>query len=223
MSDRRDRTDSLPPGPSPTPCSTRGTCSTRTGLVAQEPGSLAVRRADPRAFSEADGSERWSMRTECLVDPRPRHPCCRCGSGACRSSTARSVEAAELRSDAALFARWSRSRSGGERLRRLGRGGRADGRPDLAPVASHSSRPDRRRTVARGAFAFAGGTEIELIVTSDGVVAGRIVRQPRNCRRVGWSSMATTWSTEGGPLREGGRHGGEHQRLGRARSLGATT
>ena len=23
----------------------------------------------PRAFSEADGSERWSMRTECLVDP----------------------------------------------------------------------------------------------------------------------------------------------------------
>ena len=24
----------------------------------------------PRAFSEADGSERWSMRTECLVDPR---------------------------------------------------------------------------------------------------------------------------------------------------------
>ncbi len=23
----------------------------------------------PRAFSEAEGSERWSMRTECLIDP----------------------------------------------------------------------------------------------------------------------------------------------------------
>ena len=40
----------------------------------------------PRAFSEAEGSERWSMRTECLVDPggRPRSPC---GSAASSPST----------------------------------------------------------------------------------------------------------------------------------------
>ena len=62
------------------------------GLVAARTrcaGSSAC--STPRAFSEADGSERWSMRTECLVDagrraPRPHAS----ASAACRRSTGRS-------------------------------------------------------------------------------------------------------------------------------------
>ena len=42
----------------------------------------------PRAFSEADGSERWSMRTECLLDAGPDAGL-GSASAAFRSSTAR--------------------------------------------------------------------------------------------------------------------------------------
>ena len=55
---------------SPTRCSTRATCSTRTARrrrknqVRWQWGVLF-----PRAFAEADGSERWRNRTECVVDP----------------------------------------------------------------------------------------------------------------------------------------------------------
>ena len=72
----------------------------------------------PRAYSETDGSERWSARTECLVDARRPAPSPRssgCVSAACRPSAAGSRPACRgrgslppcLRSDRSTPSRWT--------------------------------------------------------------------------------------------------------------------
>jgi hypothetical protein len=127
----------------------------------------------PRAFSEADGSERWTMRTECLVDAGP---------GAtlavrvrCLQVQHRSVESFVSSDGPASkgghFAPADSLEIGGnlvmdwdEALDRI---------VDLPPVRLlPPGVGDREET-----FRFEGGTDTELISSGDGAVAGRLVRR----------------------------------------------
>ncbi|MGH9081716.1 MAG: hypothetical protein ACRDY3_00140 [Acidimicrobiales bacterium] len=122
----------------------------------------------PRAFSEADGSERWSMRTECLLDPGPapvlavRIRCLQAQHRGIEAAAAASdngfvpVEAIEV--DGRHHVAWDEA---------------VDQVVDLPLLALHSLEiADHSHP-----FGFAGSRETELIRTSVGQVAGRIVRR----------------------------------------------
>jgi hypothetical protein len=126
----------------------------------------------PRAFSEADGSERCSMRTECLVDPGGATTLAlriRCLQAQRRSSEARldfsgssgddgsfgPVDYLEV--DGVVHAGWDEA---------------VDQIVDVAPMALSglvTSTHDQ-------AFAFPGGTEFEPVRSAEGTVVGRFVR-----------------------------------------------
>ncbi|HUC15676.1 MAG TPA: hypothetical protein VMS00_14595 [Acidimicrobiales bacterium] len=134
----------------------------------------------PRAFSEADGSERWSVRTECLVRPDAAaelHVRARClqvqhrfvevldGRGAF-------VRADQLEVDGQRYVAWD------EALDRV---------VDL---------PQQRleQLVESGyeaAFGWTGGTDFEMLHSSEGAVAGRLAR-----RREAVQGRATVTATE---------------------------
>jgi hypothetical protein len=138
--------------------------SSRKNQVRFQWGVLA-----PRSFSEAEGSERWSMRTECLGDP---------GSAPTLSVRIRFLQTQHRKSEG------------------LAEGAGRDG--DFAPVESldvdgtkhvdWDEAVDRVVDVAPlslladeefeqvETFAFAGGTETELLTSADGSVVGRFVR-----------------------------------------------
>jgi hypothetical protein len=119
----------------------------------------------PQAFSEAEGSERWSMRTECLVDPGPdpivtvRIRCLQAQHRACEQAVA--ADAFEpvhtLEVDGVVHAGWD------EAIDRV---------VDVGPLAL-SALAESTHTEA---FSFAGGAETELVRDADGDVVGRFVR-----------------------------------------------
>ncbi|MGO8863347.1 MAG: hypothetical protein ACLQRH_21685 [Acidimicrobiales bacterium] len=126
----------------------------------------------PRSFSEADGSERWSMRTECLVDPGGSPMLCvriRClqaqhrgvegtaedGSASGEASAFAPTELLEV--DGVLHADWDEA---------------IDQVVDVAPLALQALEGSERVEE----FSFPGGAESELVRGADGRVAGRFVR-----------------------------------------------
>ena len=132
----------------------------------------------PRAFSEADGSERWSMRTECLVDPAP--------------SPAVSVRVRCLQAPApdgsrtgARQGRVSRPSThlevDGTSPRRLGRG-RRPGRRRHAARPLPPGGPSGR---GRGRSPLPAARESEELRAADGTVAGRFVRHREPVRGPG--------------------------------------
>jgi hypothetical protein len=123
----------------------------------------------PRAFSEAEGSERWSMRTECLVEPglAPRLSVrIRCLQAQHRSIEGRvhgqgtddgfsPVEYLEV--DGTLHVEWDEA---------------VEQNIEVAPLSLLS----RDETEHLEEFSFPAGEEIELIRGSDGSVVGRFIR-----------------------------------------------
>ena len=125
--DRRRPARPLRRGPrrSPTPCSTRATCCTRTGprrarTSCAGSSACSSRGARPRL----DGSERWSMRTECVVDPGAA-PRSTSACGACRCQHRTIEEALEGGGFEPVDVARRRRRHVG----RVGRGRRARHRP----------------------------------------------------------------------------------------------
>jgi hypothetical protein len=127
----------------------------------------------PRVFSEADGSERWSTRTECLADPGAasllavRVRCLQLQHRSVEAPPARgrgSGEKGEFRPveklvvDDEVYVEWDEA---------------LDQVVDLAPLALHPGRAVAREET----FRFHGGTTAELIRSADGSVAGRVVRR----------------------------------------------
>jgi hypothetical protein len=130
----------------------------------------------PRAFSEADGFERWWLRTECLVDPGRKASLAvriRClqvqhrsvDSLAPMAATAGSgtevgdfMRADSLAVDGNLYVDWDEA---------------VDKIVDLPPVRLVGAGEGEREET----FRFPGGTDTELIHSADGAVAGRIVRR----------------------------------------------
>jgi len=130
----------------------------------------------PRAFSEADGSERWTMRTECLVAP---------GSTPTLAVRIRCLQVQHRSVEMPPTTPTDSDDGGGfVGVDRLEVGGQVyvdweeaiDQVIDLPPVPL--SAPDGTQATAhREDFRFAGGSETELIHQPDGAVAGRIVRR----------------------------------------------
>ena len=120
----------------------------------------------PKAFSESEGSERWSMRTECLVDP---------GSAPQLSVRIRCLQAQHRSTERALVG------GGFEPVDSLDVDGTlhvdwdeaVDQIVDLDPL--HMLPVDESERVHN--FAFAGSSETELIRTADGASVGRFVRR----------------------------------------------
>ena len=131
----------------------------------------------PRAFSEADGSERWAMRTECLVDPGPAPVVAvriRCLQVQHRSvqvpaaapdagediggETGRYTPVDTLEVDGKVYVDWEEA---------------VDQVVDLSPLPLL---PLGGEEYEEG-FHFAGGVDTEMIHRSDGAVAGRMVRR----------------------------------------------
>jgi hypothetical protein len=124
----------------------------------------------PRAFSEADGSERWSMRTECLVEPGLAPLLSvriRCLQAQHRSIEGRvhgkggdggfsPVEYLEV--DGTLHVEWDEA---------------VEQTIDVAPLSLLSLDEDEHFEI----FSFPAGEEIELIRSSDGSVVGRFIRR----------------------------------------------
>ena len=119
----------------------------------------------PRAFSEAEGSERWAMRTECLVAPGAspvvsvRVRCLHSQRRRIEQALDGGFEAAEsLEVDGTLHVGWDEA---------------VDEMVDVTPfplvLDGWSERVER--------FTLAGGTESELLRAGDGTVVGRFVRQ----------------------------------------------
>jgi hypothetical protein len=116
----------------------------------------------PRAFGEADGFERWSVRTECLVHPGPvpvlsvrvRFLQVQRRRVEARAVTGEFVPVGQLEVDGRLYVDWDEA---------------VDRVVDFAP------RP-LGRPVQEESFAWDGGTEVELLRAADGSVAGRVVR-----------------------------------------------
>jgi hypothetical protein len=132
----------------------------------------------PPAYSASDRSERSSMRTECIIDPGARPELS--VRIRCLHVQHRGIEAASCRSDAALFSPvdsivvgpdtyvdWDEAVEQTVDLPTLDLSGVGQFDPcqSLVEQTSHEE-----------TFTFAGCTEDELIYTSEGVVAGRIVR-----------------------------------------------
>ncbi len=124
----------------------------------------------PRAFSEAEGSERWSMRTECLVEPGVAPVLSvriRCLQAQHRRIEGRvdgqgtdggfsPVEALEI--DGTLHVEWDEA---------------VEQNIDVAPLSLRS----RDETEFVEVISFPAGEEIELIRGSDGSVVGRFIRR----------------------------------------------
>jgi hypothetical protein len=119
----------------------------------------------PKGFSEAEGSERWSARTECLIDP---------GAAAsvsvrirCLQSQHRSIERANenggfaavdyLEIDGTLHVDWDEA---------------VERRIDIGPLRLRSMEGSDHQE----SFSFPGGTEREEVRAPDNSVAGRFVR-----------------------------------------------
>jgi hypothetical protein len=123
----------------------------------------------PRAYSEAEGSERWSMRTECLVDPGPAPVLTvrlRCLQGQHRSIEGPTGDGAfepvpQLETDGAVYVDWDEA---------------IDQVIDLPPLPLRTDEESEYNE----AFTLAGGTEWELINDADGSVVGRFVRRRQN-------------------------------------------
>ena len=150
----------------------------------------------PRAYSESDGFERWSMRTECLVDPG-RDPKLSVRIR-CLQVQHRGVEVVVtstsgeddpefaptdiLRVGASSYVDWDEA---------------VEQTVDLAPM---------RLSALRGAphderFELEGGSETELVRSPGSEVAGRIVRQRRNLSvRVLVDATEAVAAGEGGKL-----------------------
>ncbi len=135
----------------------------------------------PKAFSEADGSERWSTRTECLVDrgdgrsgqpgPESGHVVLRVRMR-CLQTQRRSVEAlvrgtaaepsfvrvAGLEVDGTAHVPWDEA---------------LDHSVDLPPLLLRSAEP----VTVHQAFTFGGAEETEPLAAADGTPAGRLVRE----------------------------------------------
>jgi hypothetical protein len=120
----------------------------------------------PRAFSEAEGSERWSMRAECLVDPGTAPSLSvrlRCLHGQHRSVEGPLGDGGfepvpQLAADGAIHVDWDEAVDRVIDLPRL----------RLLP---HDGRERKK------AFMLAAGTEWELVHDVDGAVVGRFVRR----------------------------------------------
>jgi hypothetical protein len=120
----------------------------------------------PRAFSEADGSERWSLRTECLVRPeaagvlRVRARCLHVQHRFVEASDGMGgfVGVDQLEVDGRRYVGWD------EAIDRV---------VDLPEQEIERLRQRGYET----AFGWSGGTEIELISRADGAAAGRLVRR----------------------------------------------
>jgi hypothetical protein len=119
----------------------------------------------PRAFSEADGSERWTMRTECVVAPGPAATLwvrVRCLQAQRRSSEAWTgdafvpVDALEV--EGVVHVAWDEA---------------VDQMVELPPVRL----PALAAAPVVWAFSFDGGTDHEPIRDGAGAVAGRLVRR----------------------------------------------
>jgi hypothetical protein len=118
----------------------------------------------PRAFSEADGSERWSARTECIVDP---------GSAPTLTVRVRCLQVERRTVEAAAgpgFVETDALDVGGTPLVPWDEA--VERTVDLPPVpllppaaAAHDE-----------AFRFPPGETVELVRSADGAVAGRVVR-----------------------------------------------
>ncbi|HEX3796328.1 MAG TPA: hypothetical protein VHV57_17680 [Acidimicrobiales bacterium] len=167
----------------------------------------------PRRFSETEGSERWSMRTECLVDPGPDpllHVRLRCLQAQHRSIEGCAdrggfapVEYLEV--DGTLNVDWDEA---------------VDQIVDLAPLSLVGPDPDPDPDPDADAdhvetFTMSGGADTEEIRAADGSVVGRFVRHREPVEgvvRVSWSrpdrslpyvkvgvtvQNTTTWSDRG--------------------------
>lgn len=115
----------------------------------------------PRSFSEADGAERWSMRTECLVAPEPDavlHVRLRALHLQHRSvETPAGDTVASLEIDGRVFVDW------GEAVERI---------VDLPPVYVDDGCTEQSHD-----FSWPAGVEVEDLRQGDGSLAGRLVRR----------------------------------------------
>jgi hypothetical protein len=143
----------------------------------------------PRTFSETDGSERWSTRTECLIDPgvtpvlSVRMRCLQTQRRTCEQVTAAHAPGdagftpvEHLEVDGVVHLGWDEA---------------VDQSVDLAPfrlvpvaVAVAVAGAGAVAGAVAGAgpaheesFSFPGGTDTEFVRSADGVVAGRFVRR----------------------------------------------
>jgi hypothetical protein len=138
--------------------------SSRKNQVRFQWGVLA-----PRPFSEAEGSERWSMHTECLVDP---------GSGPTLSVRIRFLQAQHRTSEGLVE---GAGRDGDfapvecldiDGTKHVAWDEAVDRVVDVAPLSLLADEESEHVET----FAFAGATETELLTSADGSVVGRFVR-----------------------------------------------
>lgn len=135
----------------------------------------------PRAYSESDGFERWSMRTECLLDA---------GCAPVLSVRIRCLQVQHRRVEEAVAVC---GRTGGEprfvptATLHVGGGSYVDWDEavdqtlDLFPLHLSALLAERHEQC----FGFPGGTETELVRSKDSEVAGRIVRRQASRSMVG--------------------------------------
>jgi hypothetical protein len=119
----------------------------------------------PRSFSEVDSSERWAMRTECLVAP---------GASPSLSVRVRCLHSQHRRIEQALDGRF-------EAVDRLDVDGTVhvdwdEAVDEIVDVAAFPLRADGGSERVE-TFTFEGGTESEEVRAADGTVVGRFVRQ----------------------------------------------
>jgi hypothetical protein len=150
----------------------------------------------PRSYSEADGSERWSARTECLVDPgdRRNHPILRVRVR-CLQTQHRRVEALltgkalaspgsafgpvdALEVDGSSHVEWDEA---------------VDRMVDLPPLVI----PPDGIAADELPFHLEGGSETEPVQGADGVLAGRFVRERLAVE--GMVRVTTLPATDGSP------------------------
>jgi hypothetical protein len=134
----------------------------------------------PRAFSERDGSERWSMRTECVVDPGETPTLTvriRCLQVQRRSVEAHVdgsfVETDQLECGGALSVPWDEAVEHAVDIEPL----------RLLPVASA-----RRQQ----SFQLSAGVDVETVRSGDGGVVGRVVRRRETVD--GTVNVAAEWA-----------------------------
>jgi hypothetical protein len=126
----------------------------------------------PRRFSETDGSERWSVRTECLIDP---------AAGPTLSVRIRFLQAQRRRIEEWTGSETSSSEGGGftpvghlevDGVSHVEFDEALDRTVDITPLALLPLVGSHQEQV----FAFAGGTDSELVCRTDGSVAGQFER-----------------------------------------------
>jgi hypothetical protein len=140
----------------------------------------------PRRFSDADGSERWFARTECILDPGAtpalavRVRCLQVQRRAVEAATAAGFAArAALEVDGTMYVPWDEA---------------VEHTVDLAPAPLLPLAAAARDH----AFHLAAGDEIETLRSGDGTVAGRIVRRREAVD--GRVRVAATWADGPGAL-----------------------